>query len=446
MSRYRTFPLLTVGALTLALPALTLAGTGQGMKGSEAATPAMHESSARSMTGEYTPTLQKINTLIGENLENTKNQSLGRIEDVVLNSNRDRVAYFIVSHGGVLGIGAKYTAVPWSFVALKNTGKTCVLNMSKERFDQAPAFTGGHWPDMSNPQWSHAVYQFFTESGTMEKAAAHGQGEHAMHEGAGTHQWAAAGESRHFWGVRHSKLIGMEVKNGKGQDLGDIEDIVIDANKGNVAYGIVSFGGVLGVGEKYAAVPWSAMELRPAQRICHLNTDKKTLESIAFKPSEWPNLANPSYARNIYARFDREPYWEVFGYVGGAKMEHSEAAWLPGSAYSMCFNPSSVEKIEGTVESVGTFQPERGALDGLRLRVKTKEGNVVTVYAGPERYVSKEGWTFHHGDMVTVNGSKTTVNDRSVIMACEIQREGKTLELRNKQGEPKWTAEDLRAR
>lgn len=440
MFRKRLVSVMAVGSLTLSLPALVLAAAEPGATGAGAAKSTMHESSATPMTGVFTPRLQKVNSLIGTTLENTKNESLGKIEDLVLNNNRDRVAYAIVAYGGVMGIGQKYCAVPWHCLELKNEGKTCILNIDKDRFDQAPSFSYSKWPDMNNPQWAHEVHQFFTSgTGSPTRTMEHAQGER-------TREMGATAEREHLWGARHSRLIGTEVKGRHGEDLGVIEDIVIDIHKGDVAYGILSFGGVLGVGEKYSAVPWSALELRPAQRTARLDTDRKTLESIAFKPSDWPNLADPTYARNIYTRFDREPYWEVFGYVGGERGVNREAAWMPGSEFNKCFDAKTVETIEGTVESVGTFRPEPGAAEGLRLRLKTNKGNVLTVYAGPESYVHKTGLMFHNGDRLNITGSKTTVRERSVLMACEIHRGEQKVELRDRTGQPKWTTDDLRMR
>ena len=54
-------------------------------------------------------------------------------------------------------------------------------------------------------------------------------------------------------------LIGNDVYNGKGEDLGDIKEIMLDTRTGRVAYAVLSFGGFLGMGEKLFAVPWSCL-------------------------------------------------------------------------------------------------------------------------------------------------------------------------------------------
>ncbi|MGB9480109.1 MAG: PRC-barrel domain-containing protein, partial [Candidatus Acidiferrum sp.] len=50
-------------------------------------------------------------------------------------------------------------------------------------------------------------------------------------------------------------VIGSTVLNTNYQDLGKIEDLVLDAEAGRIAYAVLSFGGFLGVGDKYFAIP-----------------------------------------------------------------------------------------------------------------------------------------------------------------------------------------------
>src|SRR5919201_869381 len=70
------------------------------------------------------------------------------------------------------------------------------------------------------------------------------------------------------WCSRASKLIGADVENPSGQNLGDIKDIVLDPQTGQIAYAVLGFGGFLGMGEKYFAIPWTALsakEKRPGE-------------------------------------------------------------------------------------------------------------------------------------------------------------------------------------
>src|SRR5262245_25714035 len=66
--------------------------------------------------------------------------------------------------------------------------------------------------------------------------------------------------------LRHSRVmpistfIGYRVINPVGEDLGKIEDIVIDMDSRQIAYAVLSFGGFLGFGDKLFAIPWEALK------------------------------------------------------------------------------------------------------------------------------------------------------------------------------------------
>src|SRR2546421_508436 len=66
-------------------------------------------------------------------------------------------------------------------------------------------------------------------------------------------------------------LIGSKVVNQQNQDLGKIEDLVIDAGGGRIAYAVLSFGGFLGLGDKYFAIPWQAFRFDLADKYGVLN-------------------------------------------------------------------------------------------------------------------------------------------------------------------------------
>jgi sporulation protein YlmC with PRC-barrel domain len=54
-------------------------------------------------------------------------------------------------------------------------------------------------------------------------------------------------------------LAGFKVENLTGEDLGKIENLMIDLATGRVAYAVLSFGGFLGFGDKFFAIPGSSL-------------------------------------------------------------------------------------------------------------------------------------------------------------------------------------------
>jgi len=92
---------------------------------------------------------------------------------------------------------------------------------------------------------------------------------------------------------RASKIIGTDVKNSQGQNLGKVKELVLDPESGQVVYAVVSFGGVLGVGDKLFAVPWRVLSWTRDKEYYVLNVDKDTLKKApGFDKKHWPDSAS----------------------------------------------------------------------------------------------------------------------------------------------------------
>ena len=55
------------------------------------------------------------------------------------------------------------------------------------------------------------------------------------------------------------KVIGTKVTNVTGDDIGKIEDVVLDKNSNSIMFAVVGFNGFLGINEKFHPVPWSSL-------------------------------------------------------------------------------------------------------------------------------------------------------------------------------------------
>lgn len=64
----------------------------------------------------------------------------------------------------------------------------------------------------------------------------------------------------HTTAIRAGKVNGTTVKDRAGDKIGEIEDIVLDKMSNNIMFAVVSFGGFLGMAEKYHPIPWSSLE------------------------------------------------------------------------------------------------------------------------------------------------------------------------------------------
>jgi sporulation protein YlmC with PRC-barrel domain len=105
-------------------------------------------------------------------------------------------------------------------------------------------------------------------------------------------------------------LAGDRVRNNMGEDLGKIEEIMIDVHTGRVAYAVLSFGGFLGMGNKLFAVPWQALTVDLDEKEFVLDVPRETLENApGFDKDDWPDMANPDWGAQIHGHYGRTPYW-----------------------------------------------------------------------------------------------------------------------------------------
>jgi hypothetical protein len=111
--------------------------------------------------------------------------------------------------------------------------------------------------------------------------------------------------------VKASSIIGTDVVNPKGDNLGDIKEVVIDPSSGRVAYAVVAFGGFLGMGEKLFAIPFSSFKYDAARNDYVLDIDKARLEAApGFDSDHWPSMSDEKWNRDVYKYYGRSPYWE----------------------------------------------------------------------------------------------------------------------------------------
>jgi sporulation protein YlmC with PRC-barrel domain len=107
------------------------------------------------------PQVMAADSLTGDDVRNGAGEKLGEIVDIMLDVPTGRVAYAVMSVGGVLGVGSRLFAIPWSAMQLDTENKCFRLNVAKERFDQAPGFDKDHWPAMADQHWAEDVHSFY---------------------------------------------------------------------------------------------------------------------------------------------------------------------------------------------------------------------------------------------------------------------------------------------
>jgi len=100
-------------------------------------------------------------TLIGDPVVNRKGENVGKIEDLMIEPERSRVSYAVLSFGGFLGMGNKLFAVPLQAMKLSREDKRFVLDVDKERLKNAPGFDKDQWPDFADPAYGQKLFSYY---------------------------------------------------------------------------------------------------------------------------------------------------------------------------------------------------------------------------------------------------------------------------------------------
>jgi sporulation protein YlmC with PRC-barrel domain len=91
-----------------------------------------------------------VSSLVGNSIFNPAGETLGKVNDIMIDIAARKVEYIIMESGGFLGMNHKYFAVPLQALSIaKEHQDAFILNDTKESLKRYPEFDKEHWPDMS---------------------------------------------------------------------------------------------------------------------------------------------------------------------------------------------------------------------------------------------------------------------------------------------------------
>jgi len=112
--------------------------------------------------------------------------------------------------------------------------------------------------------------------------------------------------------ISAEKVTGTNMYNTAGESLGEIEDVMIDKQSGRIAYAVMSFGGFLGIGERYHPLPWSTLKYDTRQNGYVVGLTKEQLEKApTYAEGETPAWGDRAYEKRIHDYYRTDPYWGV---------------------------------------------------------------------------------------------------------------------------------------
>jgi sporulation protein YlmC with PRC-barrel domain len=221
--------------------------------------------------------------LIDQTVFDGQGKELGEVEDFVIKRNGS-VKKALISVGGFLDVGGKLVAVKYK--SLKFEGRKIILDITKKQLDDSPEydyrkqdlFTNYHYrirsygmmPGPYGPEYRQRWQEpgdpgnprprrGFRDYGREDRPDGDDRPYFRHHRGGmyGMRNWHRPWGNVYYPArMLASVILGQTVVNKQGEDIARVEDIAIDETTGKAKKLILSYGGVLDIGDKRVAVPY----------------------------------------------------------------------------------------------------------------------------------------------------------------------------------------------
>lgn len=304
----------------------------------------------------------KATDIIGMTVNNYQNERLGNVEDLAVDVESGRIVQVILSTGGFLGMGNTLTAVPPGALRHNAADKVLHLNASKAKLAAALKFDSSKWDKDTQSNRVTEVYGYYGErpyfvadndgyrnpnlDGTVASTLPHNMDGSVNTDGArtvdkasnveiagnveATNNWISTRNPDGTWTREYysnerrannawsrlgyvqkaSKLMGTPVKNLQDQELGKVENLMVDVSAGRIVAVIISSGGFIDMRGELSAVPPTALRFNAEHDTLQLDASKEMLASSPhFKANQWPDFSQPGYVGGVYHAYKIEPWF-----------------------------------------------------------------------------------------------------------------------------------------
>lgn len=222
----------------------------------------------------------RVSQLIGKDVRNTKNEDLGDIQDLIIDLDNGRVQYAVLAFGGVLGMGDKLFAYPLMAFRPAADKDELVLNVDQAKLKAAEGFEKGRWPNWNDMDVRGRTERWFDKQAPVAKTGRY---------------------------KRASELIGGDVKDPAGKDIGDIKEVVVNLDSGTVRYVVIEFDRGWFKADRYVAVPMQSLKRTGDKDEFVISRTRAELESApSFEKNKWPDINDPKY-RSTIDRYGNRP-------------------------------------------------------------------------------------------------------------------------------------------
>jgi sporulation protein YlmC with PRC-barrel domain len=230
----------------------------------------------------------KASDIIGKQVKNTHDEDLGKVQELIVNMDSGDVPYAIIAHGGALGVGRTKTAVRLDALKCSSDGKAFILSATKDQLRAASKTASGHWTSVASAEWAKSVDGFYGEPASARDRFGRDRRSSRTTDQFKTSEFQA------------SEIIGKQVKNTQDEDLGKLQEFIVNLDSGDVPYAIIAHGGALGVGRTKTAVPFDSLRCSSDGKTLMLSATKEQLQAASKTASgQWASAADAEWAKSV---------------------------------------------------------------------------------------------------------------------------------------------------
>jgi sporulation protein YlmC with PRC-barrel domain len=283
------------------MAALSLAASAQAAEKSTRATTRDQTLSTTTETSTFNDRdfgqVERWTHLKGREVLGTDNKKLGKLEDAVADLGAGRILYVIVGSGGVGPIGEKkYALAPGAFTDM--SGKNLHFNGDKAKLEGAPEFTKEMDKDAERGKadFMNKVYTYF--------------GQNAWWQGPN----APATSGQFETAFKVSDLMNKNVKNVNDEDMGKIDNAMLNLRAGRVAFLILSPASSQALGNNLYALPPNAFSInKDGKSLTSDITKEKLAAAPHFDKNNWEQVSDPAWAGQVYQYYGKQAWFDTTG-------------------------------------------------------------------------------------------------------------------------------------
>ena len=118
--------------------------------------------------------------------------------------------------------------------------------------------------------------------------------------------------SGHTSAIRATRVCGTPVHDPSGKRIGEVEDVLLDKLSNNILFAVVSFGGFLGMAEKYHPIPWSSLRYDKPKGNYVVDFTKEQLEAAPVGDlDELTRNDGQDFRTRVHDYYKAPRYWET---------------------------------------------------------------------------------------------------------------------------------------